>query len=92
MMVKELIGLLKQYNPYAEITTPYSETIELSYISDNGATKENTELVFIECADEVYGECAREYIHELEDVVWCAFYDKPCTNKKECDYFEEFTE
>ena len=36
---------MTEYNPYAEITTPYSETIELSYISDNGATKENTELV-----------------------------------------------
>lgn len=36
MMVKELIDELKNYNPEAEITTPYSETIELSYISKDG--------------------------------------------------------
>ena len=52
MIVKELIDELKKYNPNAEITTPYSETIELSYIdSNNEYTRENTPLVFIEWSD-----------------------------------------
>ena len=34
MKVREFIEELKTYNPDAEITTPYSETIGLSYISD----------------------------------------------------------
>lgn len=39
-----------------------------------------------------YIECSSEYINELEDIVWCSFYDKPCENKEYCEYFEEFYE
>lgn len=53
MKISELIDELKEYNPDAEITTPYSETIGLSFISEDGADKSNTELVFIELRDYV---------------------------------------
>lgn len=56
MKIKHLIAELKTYNPEAEITTPYSEDIMLSYMSEdfegNKLTKETTRLVFIEWADE----------------------------------------
>lgn len=55
MKVRELIEELKTYNPDAEITTPFSETIGLSYISDKG--KENAEIVFIEWKDYVDDGC-----------------------------------
>ena len=52
MIVSELIDELKEYNPDAEITTPYSETICLAWIYDNGKyDKSNTPFVFIEQAD-----------------------------------------
>lgn len=53
MKVRELIDELKTYNPNAEVTTPYSETIELSFISINGYDKSNTPIVFIEQRDYV---------------------------------------
>lgn len=51
MLIEEFIEELSQFNPKAEITTPYSETIELSWISSDGAGKEDTKLVFIEGRD-----------------------------------------
>lgn len=51
MKVSELIEELESYNPNAEITTPYSGTIELSYISEQGENKSTTKIVFIEWAD-----------------------------------------
>ena len=51
MLIEEFIEELSQFNPKAEITTPYSETIELSWISSDGADKEDTKLVFIEGRD-----------------------------------------
>ena len=57
MKVQELIDELQTYNPNAEVTTPYSETIELSYISEGGADKSNTQIVFIEWADYVDDGC-----------------------------------
>lgn len=50
--ISELINELEEYNPNAEITTPYSETIELSYICDEGGNKKTAKIVFIEWADE----------------------------------------
>ena len=52
MNVQELIDELKSYNPQAEVTTPYSETICLGYIDDEGRyDKKTTKLVFIEWSD-----------------------------------------
>ena len=51
MKVNELIEELKTYNPDAEISRDDSETIRLSYISDNGRGKSDTGMVFIEMAD-----------------------------------------
>ena len=51
MLIEEFIEELQQFNPKAEITTPYSETIELSWISSDGAGKEDTKMVFIEGSD-----------------------------------------
>lgn len=48
MIVSELIEQLKSYNPNAEVTTTYSETIELAYVDANGEhTKEDTPIVFV---------------------------------------------
>ena len=51
MKVNELIEELKTYNPDAEISRDDSETIRLSYISNNGEGKSDTDMVFIEMAD-----------------------------------------
>ena len=55
MIIRELIEELKNYNPDAEVTTPYSETIELSYICEdkegNPLGIRETPLVFIEWGD-----------------------------------------
>ena len=51
MLIEKFIEELSQFNPKAEITTPYSETIELSWICDDGAGKEDRKLVFIEGRD-----------------------------------------
>ena len=55
MKVKELIEKLWNYNQDAEITTPYSETIDLSYIcidnEGNPLDTRETPLVFIELCD-----------------------------------------
>ena len=50
MKVSEFIEELKEYNPDAEITTPYSETIGLSFI---GEDKMDAGIVFIEWKDYV---------------------------------------
>lgn len=51
MIIEEFIEELSRFNPKAEITTPYSETIELSYICEDGADEKTTPLVFIEGRD-----------------------------------------
>ena len=55
MKVSELIHKLYNYNQDAEITTPYSETIELSYICIDGdgnpVDSRETPIVFIEGVD-----------------------------------------
>lgn len=50
MIVQELIEELKSYNPNAEVTTPYSETIYLSFI---GGDKSDAKIVFVEQRDYV---------------------------------------
>ena len=55
MKVSELITKLMNYNQDAEITTPYSETIDLSYIcidnEGNPLDSRETPIVFIELCD-----------------------------------------
>ena len=55
MKVEELIEELCKYNRDAEVTTPYSETIRLSYIymdcEGNPLDQSETPLVFIEGCD-----------------------------------------
>ena len=91
--IKDFIKDLESFNPDAEITTPISETILLSYIckdeDGNDLTKENTPLVFIESADEC-PLCSHEYIED--NVRMCSFYQKPCKMVEECYAFEEFDE
>ena len=57
MKVSELIMKLYDYNQDAEITTPYSETIDLSFIcfdeEGNPIGSRETPLVFIEGCDYV---------------------------------------
>ena len=89
MKCKDLINELMKYNPDADVTTPYSEDICLSYISGNGIDKKTTELIFIEWED-WYVECSHEYMNGADK--WCSYYDKECSNRKECDAFEEFDE
>lgn len=55
MKVSELIQQLCNYNQDAEVTTPYSETIELSHIcidvEGNPIDQRETPIVFIEGCD-----------------------------------------
>ena len=52
MLVQELVDILKEYNPNAEITLTYSEDIVISFIDCDGCyTKSNTPFVFIEPVD-----------------------------------------
>ena len=55
MKVEDLIKELSAFNQKAEITTPYSETIRVSWISDEDEdiqkSKKDTVLVFIEGCD-----------------------------------------
>lgn len=55
MRVSELIHKLYNFNQDAEVTTPYSETIELSYIcidtEGNPLDSRETPIVFIEGCD-----------------------------------------
>lgn len=51
MLVEEFIKELSEFNPKAEITTPTSETICLSWICEDDAGKDDTKIVFIEGCD-----------------------------------------
>lgn len=51
MLVEEFIKELSAFNPKAEITTPTSETITLSWICEDNAGKDDTKIVFIEGCD-----------------------------------------
>ena len=55
MIVSELIDELGRYNSDALVTTPYSETVCLSYIceddNDNPISADETSVVFIEGCD-----------------------------------------
>ena len=57
MKVSELIHKLYNFNQDAEVTSPYSETIELSYIymdvDGNPIDSRETPIVFIEGCDHV---------------------------------------
>lgn len=90
MKCSKLIEALKEYNPDADVTTPYSEDICIGYIdNEEEYDKHTTPIIFIEGCDE-YLECTSEYIHEENDILWCEHYDRPCKDKTNCDYFEEF--
>jgi len=52
-----LISKLKEFNPDADVTTPYSEDICIGYIDNGGEfDKQNTPIVFIEMCDDVWEE------------------------------------
>lgn len=89
MKCSELIKELQEFNPDANVTTPYSEDICLSYIAEGGADKRTTKIIFIEWADEC-PSCVHEYMNE--DIRWCSYYDKACTDVEECYQYEEFVD
>lgn len=94
MKIKELINALKKYNPDAEVTTPYSEDICLSYISKSldGEMEynlSNTPLVFIEQTDSC-PTCVHEYTND--GIRMCSFYQKPCKLVEECFQYEEYVD
>jgi len=91
LKIKRLIELLKDFNPEADITTPISEDICLSYVSCNGMdelTKKTTKQVFIEPTDSC-PICTNNYMDESTESRWCSFYDKPCKDVKECYQWED---
>ena len=51
MKVKELIQKLQEYNPEATVSLTYSETVIITYIIENNATKMTTQHIFLEGAD-----------------------------------------
>ena len=87
MKVRELIQKLSVYNLDADVTTPFSEDITLSFIckDDNGNvfSEKTTMLVFIEPCD----SCP-SCVHR-DDEGLCGFYGKPCADVEECYQFEE---
>lgn len=57
MKCDKLIETLKNYNPNADVTTPYSEDICISYIDDDGKyDKHTTPIIFIEWSDYMNGD------------------------------------
>lgn len=48
MKNKELIKVLKGFNPEADVSLTTCEEITVSYICKDGATKETTKQIFIE--------------------------------------------
>lgn len=55
MNVEEAIAKLKEFNPKAELTTTFTETIAFSWVSDDTEdieeSKKNARVVFIEPAE-----------------------------------------
>lgn len=89
LKIKDFVRKLSEFNQDADITTPFSEDITLSYIckSDDGTelSKKTTHLVFIEPCDEC-PNCVHQYVDCEERM--CSFYDKPCKEVEECYQFE----
>ena len=80
MKVKDLIKQLADYNPNANISLENSESIVLSYISEEGGTPLTTKQVFIEPCDFCYA-C------QFFDEDYCTVYDKECSDVDECFQF-----
>ena len=91
LKIKELIHELKQYNPDADISTPISEDIGISYICKSNDEieygKMDTPQVFIEPTD-TCPVCNHQYMNEYEDMRWCDYYDKACKDVDNCTEWE----
>lgn len=76
----------------ADVTTPMSEDICISYIckSNDGdeLTKKSTPQVFIEPTDSC-PLCDNNYMDDASETRWCSFYDKPCRDVVECYQWED---
>lgn len=85
MKIIKLINELSQFNPNADVSLIDSEDICLSWIADDGedSGKKETMKVFIEGID-----CCRKCAHEGDG--YCYFYQKECSDVKECYQFEEY--
>ena len=77
MLNSELIWELQQFNPDAEVSLIDSEDICLSYISENGESKQTTERIFIEGAD-ICQTCT------FFDDGYCIPYEKNADEVKDC--------
>ena len=75
MLLKNLLELLKDYNPEANVTLTTSEDIELSFI---GEDKYNARIIFIEGCDTVKS-C---YYYNEE---YCNYYGTNCEEITECE-------
>ena len=83
MKVSDLIKELSIYNQSADITTPVSEDICISYIDNDGEyTKQTTPTVFIEPSD----TCA---LCVWYDKGYCNFYTEETNFIQGCEAFEE---
>lgn len=90
MKNRELIKLLLDYNPDADVSLNDNEDITIAYISNDGEyDKDNTPQLFIEGCD-LCPSCIHEYLNG--DDRWCSFYDEKCTEVEDCYQYEEFTE
>ena len=83
MKNKDLIDKLSQFNPEAEVTTPISEDIRISYISGDGENERTTNLIFIEPCD-ICDTCF------FEEETYCSFHNEECSDvKNNCSYLSK---
>ena len=73
---------LSKFNPLADVSLIVSETIYISYISENDATPSTTLQVFLEGCD--YCRSCQFYDDE-----YCRVYDKYCEDVEECYQYGE---
>ena len=82
MKCNKLIKILQEFNPNADVTTPISEDICISYITDDGEfDKSSTPFIFIEPADTCQ-TCS------WYNDSYCDFYGEECADVEECYQYE----
>ena len=83
MKNRDLIKELFKFNMDADVSLTTCNDIVLSYISEDGATKETTKQIFIEEAN-LCESCAWH-----DGGGYCTAYNKKCEDVEECYQYEE---
>ena len=83
MKNKQLIEILKGFNPEADVSLTTCEEIVVSYVCTNGATKETTKQIFIEEEN----TCESCFFHDGGG--YCYAYKKRIEDVEECYKYTE---